>query len=371
MSVAELVELREFINAVPVIDVLSAMPLLPQNHAHNLIVSTGEDEDLECIVSEASGPALKHAPSSLAHIQAVTQLAELYNCEPSWEAIKRHRIQAGFDKITEKCFEASGIQCILMDDLFSSADKVAIPFSWHDRLTKSRTRRIVRVETLAEQVAKDMTIADPRVFIQSYLKLLVDAARDPDIVGFKSVICYRTGLDIEVTLRSRLDSRADAFVEYFTNGKQTGNWRLNSKPLNDMVTNIAVQISGEYNKPIQFHTGLGDNDIRLVKANPAYMQTLIEAYPKAKFVLLHSSYPYTREAGYLTTVYDNVYLDCIPLYCAVNMQSAKPSLCYPHVFVGQIPLICSWTAIDAETSPRTISNEQDPFCKSPWFTSDF
>lgn len=39
------------------------------------------------------------------------------------------------------------------------------------------------------------------------------------------------------------------------------------------------------------------------------MQVLIKAYPQAKIVLLHSSYPYTRDAGYLTAVYPNVFLD--------------------------------------------------------------
>ena len=39
------------------------------------------------------------------------------------------------------------------------------------------------------------------------------------------------------------------------------------------------------------------------------MQALIKGYPNAKIVLLHSSYPYTREAGYLTAVYSNVFLD--------------------------------------------------------------
>ena len=39
------------------------------------------------------------------------------------------------------------------------------------------------------------------------------------------------------------------------------------------------------------------------------MQSIIKAYPKATFVLLHSSYPYTRDAGYLTAVYPNVFLD--------------------------------------------------------------
>ena len=39
------------------------------------------------------------------------------------------------------------------------------------------------------------------------------------------------------------------------------------------------------------------------------MQPIIEAYPDTPIVLLHSSYPYTREAAYLTSVYKNVYLD--------------------------------------------------------------
>jgi len=60
---------------------------------------------------------------------------------------------------------------------------------------------------------------------------------------------------------------------------------------------------------VQFHTGLGDSDITLTSASPAHLQPLIAANPRATFVLLHSSYPYTREAGYLTAVYKNVYLD--------------------------------------------------------------
>ena len=60
---------------------------------------------------------------------------------------------------------------------------------------------------------------------------------------------------------------------------------------------------------MQFHTGLGDNDITLTLSSPAHLQPLIKAYPATKIVLLHSSYPFTKEAGYLTAVYENVYLD--------------------------------------------------------------
>lgn len=39
------------------------------------------------------------------------------------------------------------------------------------------------------------------------------------------------------------------------------------------------------------------------------MQPIIKAFPNTKIVLLHSSYPFTQEAGYLTAVYRNVFLD--------------------------------------------------------------
>ena len=60
---------------------------------------------------------------------------------------------------------------------------------------------------------------------------------------------------------------------------------------------------------VQFHTGLGDNDITLKLSSPSHLQPLIKAYPRTKIVLLHSSYPYTQEAGYLAAVYENVFLD--------------------------------------------------------------
>lgn len=275
-------------------------------------MSNGDDQDLECIVSEAEGPALKNATSGLAHHQAVQQLSRLFGCEPTWEAIKKYRIEVGFDTFTELLFEASGIECILMDDLLAAGDKVPIPYTWHDRFTRSKTRRIVRVESLAEQVAKEMKEASVRQFLRGFLRLLVDLAKDPEVVGFKSVICYRTGLDIVDTRRERMgDVMQESFIEYLENAGQSGSWRLNVKPINDLVANLALQVSGEYGKPIQFHTGLGDKSLHLVLANPAYMQNIIEAYPKTQIILLHSSYPFTREAGYLATVYDNVYLDCI------------------------------------------------------------
>ncbi|KAI9459896.1 hypothetical protein BJY52DRAFT_1118627, partial [Lactarius psammicola] len=39
---------------------------------------------------------------------------------------------------------------------------------------------------------------------------------------------------------------------------------------------------------------------------------------QAKVLLLHATYPYMREAGYLTAVYKNVYLDIGEVFPAVS-----------------------------------------------------
>ena len=85
--------------------------------------------------------------------------------------------------------------------------------------------------------------------------------------------------------------------------------------MNDaLVISACKLIAADYQqrgfaKPLQFHTGLGDNDISLLDSSPACLQPLIKHFPTVPIVMLHSSYPFTREAGYLATVYKNAYLD--------------------------------------------------------------
>jgi uncharacterized protein len=60
--------------------------------------------------------------------------------------------------------------------------------------------------------------------------------------------------------------------------------------------------------PVQIHTGFGDPDLLLPLARPGYLKPLFERFPETSFVLLHC-YPFVREAGWLASVYPNVYLD--------------------------------------------------------------
>jgi predicted TIM-barrel fold metal-dependent hydrolase len=49
----------------------------------------------------------------------------------------------------------------------------------------------------------------------------------------------------------------------------------------------------------------------------------VAAFPTVPVVLLHSSYPYTQEAGYLATVYRNVYLDIGEVFPMVSRSGQE------------------------------------------------
>ena len=74
---------------------------------------------------------------------------------------------------------------------------------------------------------------------------------------------------------------------------------------------------------VRFHTGLGDNELTLTLANPACLQGFIRAYPDIPIVLLHASYPFTREAGYLAAVYANVYLDIGEVFPMISRKGQE------------------------------------------------
>ena len=304
-------------------DAIQLTPII-DHHAHNLLVSSAVDKhDLLSMTSEASGPALKHSTSTLAHIRAVKQLASVLDCENSWsavqEAIKLERARSD-DAWAARCFE--GIETALIDDGLDPSSVHS--YQWHDRLTRSRCKRILRIERVAESLIDDAfrkrrktSIGNgPEAAAVSVVQLLdkfseiVNATLDDsEVVGFKSVICYRTGLAIPKDINKT--SAVDTLNKMLNRELTQAYTRLQDEDLSPFFVHLTAMAIARSNtkKPFQFHTGLGDNDINLGLSNPSHLQPFIEAYPDVPIVLLHASYPFTTEAGYLASVYSNVYLD--------------------------------------------------------------
>ena len=62
--------------------------------------------------------------------------------------------------------------------------------------------------------------------------------------------------------------------------------------------------------PVQVHTGFGDRDLPLRRADPALLQPWLDAVePTGVPVVLLHGYPFHRNAAWLAQVYPHVYLD--------------------------------------------------------------
>lgn len=296
--------LKQAIHTIPIID----------HHAHNLLLAANiQNRNRLSIFTEANGSALEDSTSSLAFQRGVRQLSCVLGCENTWDAVEqailaKHR--GSSDEWAKECF--SGIETLLIDDGLDPSD--VHPYSWHDRLVRSKCRRIVRIERIAERHIqtgiRNRLSLDERYMtdIAKHFESDIEAAiTDPQVAGFKSVICYRTGL--RITPYREPDAGELGSISGDSDSQKA--FRLEHESLNPFFVHLTARVLQRLKckKPFQFHTGLGDNDINLYLSNPAHLQPFIETYPEVNIVLLHASYPFTKEAGYLATVFKNVYMD--------------------------------------------------------------
>ncbi|KAB8298778.1 hypothetical protein EYC80_000953 [Monilinia laxa] len=317
------------------IHAIRTTPLI-DNHAHPLLIPSAKTRyPLLSIVTEANGDALKATHSSLAHIRATNQLADILSCPPTWsEVSKAIAIENGKpgDIWAKRCLE--GIETILLDDGLNIGNDT-FDYSWHDKLTSSKCKRIVRIETLAAEIVDrnlDMfTISEDKFFtsvLEGLQEAINDALSDPNVVGFKSIICYRTGLDIPRAypledvkvslLRCIWKQKAEGRNRFKgSEGQLLNSWIIR------MTAGLIQKSSTANKKPFQFHTGFGDNDIILTRSSPSHLQDFIREYPDVPIVLLHAGYPWTKETGYLATVYANVYVDIGEVFPCVSQDGQE------------------------------------------------
>lgn len=331
-------ELRQVVRHWPVID----------NHAHNLLrLPQLKSSDLLSSTSEAEGEALQDHRKALPHLRAARQLRELYDLPPDtdWDAILKRRrdiLDTDPNGLIKRCL--TGTHTILIDDgLEGSFEK----YSWHDQFVPAPCKRIVRIEAVAADILSSLhqqdklpvgvATADEEgcriawlAFISAFEQAIATLLVDNEVVGFKSVVCYRTGLDVEVGRDIEVTERGlRSFRRHYLPNCVQANFRVEAKGMNDaLVVSACKLIEADFRnngtaKPLQFHTGLGDNDISLLESNPAYLQPLIKHFPSVPIVLLHSAYPFTREAGYLATVYKNVYLDIGEVFPMVSRDGQE------------------------------------------------
>jgi len=131
----------------------------------------------------------------------VKQLAEVLGCEATWEKVEDNiklKRKEPNDSWARQCF--AGIETVLIDDGLDPSS--VLRYAWHDCLTRSKCKRIVRIEHVAETIIiealsrlkgrapKHSQLEGLMGDIISDFKLaIIDALGDANVAGFKSVIC--------------------------------------------------------------------------------------------------------------------------------------------------------------------------------------
>ncbi len=243
------------------------------HHAHSILRAEPADlDEFRGLFSESSDPGQwPHVATTVTYQRAIEVLASLLGCEPREQAVFEYRRSCANDDYARQLLRAAGAEVLLIDEGYPPA-QAAITTQELGALAACAVEPVLRIESLAGGPDEDLS--------HSALARIA-SARSDGFAALKTIIAYRGGLDLDqltVTARGRLLAALEAN-------------RAGGDPL-----------------PVQVHTGFGDPDLLLPLARPGLLKPLFEGFPETSFVLLHC-YPFVREAGWLASVYSNVFLD--------------------------------------------------------------
>ena len=298
---------------------------LVDNHCHppHRVPPRGEGE-LKRYFTEAYDPRIaeSHVQHSLFYRQSLRQLAALLDmpADAGADAVLARRNGLPLREYLALLVERANVRGLVIDYGFPAEDS----YSQEETAelfkdTPCQLKFVLRLESLIERLIPEADSFD--VLLDRFTAELTDM-RGKGISALKSIIAYRTGLEIE---RTPAGAASRAFEGVRDRAERDGGRvRIASKPILDFLVLTALEMAAEQRVPVQIHTALGDPDVYLLKANPLQLRSVLqdEAFKDAPLVLLHC-FPYLREAAYLANLYGNVYVDLSMTLPALGYTSAR------------------------------------------------
>jgi hypothetical protein len=231
------------------------------------------------------------------------QLAAFFNCPPDLEHILAERNKAAAEDYTSyvKRLYDDCILTTLVTDFGYPQPPVAV-----SQFIKEIPVEVVPIYRI-EPLIVDLLESDYgwEEFRQRYDQAIANALEHEGYRGVKSIIAYRTGLDVSPLSRSP-DQGLQALdaIRRGLGGQAT-------KKMRDHLLCRAMELCMEYDVPMQIHTGMGDFEVNLVQCRPAFLMDLLRfpTFRACRVLLVHSGYPYHAEAGYMANVLPRVYCD--------------------------------------------------------------
>ena len=225
------------------------------------------------------------------------ELARFLGVVDDWESVVTARnatAEADYRSWTARLFGDARIDSLLVDEGGSgiSLDELGA-------IVPVRLRRVARSDNFIRDLLVDEDSWAP--FFRRYQATL-DAAITNGAIAIKSVIAYRTGLDVQPV------SEAEARRNFETS---RGDVESSQKPFRDFLLCHTMDVARERGLWIHIHAAVGDPDIVYARANPALLYPLLhsERFRANQVVLIHGGWPWVGEAAAMVAILPNVYLD--------------------------------------------------------------
>ncbi|MDQ1695307.1 MAG: uncharacterized protein QOJ03_660 [Frankiaceae bacterium] len=278
-------------------------PLLVDHHVHGVVDRPLDRAAFELLINEGGQPA---RPGD-SHFDSPVGLAILTHCGPllglhgerSPEAYLQVRSLLGAETVNRRLIHAAGCAALLVDTGHRGSEVVGP--TRMAALAGVPALTVSRIERVAEEAAAHAP--GPQEWLDGLGRALADAAATS--VGFKTIVAYRHGFDLDADVPGR-DEVQQAAAGWFDGGPD----RLDSPVLLRHVLHTALDAAAERRIPVQVHAGFGDTDLTLHRADPSVFTPWVREFGRrgVDLVFLHC-YPYHRQAAYLATVFPHVFFD--------------------------------------------------------------
>ena len=291
---------------------------LIDHHVHGVVTGDLDRAGFELLMTEASGPPAPGTTMFDSQLGFTMRrwCAPVLDLEPSVAAedYLRRRAELGTAEVNRRLLTAAGVGQWLVDTGYQS-DQVTTPEQLV-RASGAPASHIVRLEVVAEKAARAGTTA--AAWAGAFAEELAAETAAAGAVGYKSIVAYRFGFDFDPTRPASAEVAAAA-------GRLLR--ALDTDPAARVVDPVLLRhliwTAIDIGKPLQFHVGFGDTDVRLHRSDPSLLTDfLIATEPIGTPIMLLHCYPHHRVAGYLAHVFSHVYMDLGAVLNHVGARSA-------------------------------------------------
>ncbi len=276
---------------------------LVDHHVHGVVTGEPDQGGIEAMLTESSSPAppgtsVFDSQLGFAVRRWCAPVLDLDPLAPATDYVRR-RLELGNIEASRRLLTAAGVAVWLVDTGYQS--EAVSTVGELAQLSGTPALEIARLESIAERVASSSSGAGR--FAGELTAAVQEAAATA--AGFKSIAAYRGGLDFDPA-RPRLAEVEAAAGRWLQQLESGGQARLEDQ----VLIRHGIWSALDSGLPLQLHTGYGDTDSRLHRADPALLHDFLLASQQAGVpVMLLHCYPYHRQAGALAALFPHVYMD--------------------------------------------------------------